>query len=469
MGGHRKSILRAFLGATALALAIIWMAPEVTAQDTQPPLGPNQLLDLIKTKGKYAFAAAAADIAAAQARLEGVWSNLRPSLTGSVSAKRFESKKTPETRKTDVFSKLELVQPIFDFGVTFSRIDAAESDVAAAEERLRVAHNIVLLEGLAVFFDLHSSELHMHSVNQAFTQAYVRWERSKEQLALGRTDAVDVSERLALVETSRHTYYRERSRNGSLRLRLEDLTGVAFTGELIDSPKPPANRPKNVNTEKLIALAEKRNPEIKALAKRAEALAFRRDGTNIRPRIEAFGNVGNSTRESRGRDNYAIGARLTFPFYDGGVKDAERARLNAEHSRVVAELEVRKRKLRRQIRTALLDRSDSWQQIIAAKAQLDMAGRQLTKRQLLYDQERVADLGTGMINFSKTESDLVRATGAFYMDNARLATLIGEEPSRGLVENFLVDILGPGGTPDDQQYTPKEGSGFGQEDQNKIN
>ncbi len=473
MGVCRRPAIRAFLGAGALAIMLtgaLAVAPSVApAQETQPPLSPAKLLELIKANGKYAFAAAAADIDAAQARLDGALSNLYPRLTGSVSAKRYESKKAPETRDSDVLSKLELVQPIYDFGQTYSRVKAARSNLSAAKERLRAARNIVLLEGLAVFFNLHTSELSMHSLNQAHAQAYVRWNSSKERLSLGRTDAINVSERLALVEKSRLAYYRQRSLNGTLRLRLEDLTGIDFTGELIDSPKPPSKRPKTVDTEKLVALAEKRNPEMAALAKRAEALAFERDGTATMPKIEAFGNLAGSSRESRGRDNWAFGARLTVPFYDGGTKRAERARISAEHSRITAEYEVRRRDLRRQIRQGLLDRGDSWQQIIAARAELDFAGRRLAYRQRLYEQERVADLGTGMINFSQAEADLMRAIGSFYVDSARLANLIGEDPARGLAESFPADVVGGAETPDEEQYSPKEGSGFGQPDQDKIN
>jgi D-serine deaminase-like pyridoxal phosphate-dependent protein len=135
----------------------------------------------------------------------------------------------------------------------------------------------------------------------------------------------------------------------------------------------------------------------------------------------------------------------------------------------MAEFEVRRRNLRRQIREGVLARNDSWQQIIAAQAELDVAGRRLAQRQRLYEQERVADLGTGMIDFSRSEATLMQAIGAFYVDSARLAALIGEDPSRGMKVNFLVEIMGSADTPDNQQYTPKEGSGFGQPDQDKIN
>ncbi|MBT7942066.1 MAG: TolC family protein [Alphaproteobacteria bacterium] len=452
-----------------VVLASVVVGPvQAQEKEAQTALSATGLLELIETNGGYAFAAAASNIDAAQARLDGALANLFPRLTGTVTGKYFESKKAVETRDTDVQSKLELVQPIFDFGQTYSRVRAARSDISAAEERLRVARHTVLMEGLAVFYDLHVSDLRLHSLNQDHASAYVRWERSVERLKLGQTDPVTVAEKLARVEKSRFAFHRERSRNSALRLRLEDLTGTVFSGEMIDPPKPPTKKPIEVDTKILFTFAESRNSEIKALSRRAEALGHRRDGTGTRPRIEAFGNVGQTSRESRSRDEWAVGARMTVPFFDGGTKNAERAGLSAEFKRVRAELEVRRRDLRRQLREAMLTRRDSWQQVIAARANKDFLGRRLAKRQRLYEQERVSDLGRAMIEFSAGESDLVRATGTYYIDSARLAVLLGEHPSHGLGEGFLGPLLGGNIDTKEDRFVPKEGSGFGQDDTPKT-
>ncbi len=466
MGVFQKSFAGTLMLAGGVILSL--MSGPAGAQETQPALSPVKLLSLIEANGGYAFAAAAADIEAARARLDGARSNLFPRLTGTVTGRKRDSEKQSETRDSDVYSKLELVQPIYDFGQTTNRVRAARKEISAAEERLRVARDTVLLEGLAVFFDLHASDIRMHSLNQDHASAYVRWERAFERLGLGQVGPIEVAEKLARVEKTRLAYYRERSRNSALRLHLEDLTGTVFSGELIDAPKPPSKRPKEVDTDKLFKIAEKQNPEIAALVRRAEALAFQSEGTANTPRIEAFGSVGSSTTESRSRDTWALGARLTVPFFDGGSKQAERARLRAERKRVLAEIEVRRRDLRRQLRQAVLGQGDAWQQIIAAQAELDFLGRQLSRRQRLYEQERVADLGRAMINFTGAESTLVRAVGAYYLDSAHLAVLLGHAPASGLRENFLADILGGDLAPESESYTPKEGTGFGQDDQFKT-
>ncbi|HEC90028.1 MAG TPA: TolC family protein, partial [Alphaproteobacteria bacterium] len=280
---------------------------------------------------------------------------------------------------------------------------------------------------------------------------------------------VEVAEKLAKVERSRLVYYRERSRNNILRLRFEDLTATPVNGELYAPPQPPAKRPPEVDLEKLIKLAEKRNPDLAALAAKAQSLGIRRDGTGSLPRLEAFGNIAQSTREFRSREDWAFGARLSWPIFDGGIKSARRSRLAAKQAKVLAEYEVRRRSLRRELRKMVLSRADSWQQIIAAKANLDFYDRRLTLRKRLFEQERVTDLGRAMVQFSQGEADLIRATGAYFVDSARLAVLLGESPARGLETGFLGTLLGEKLSPDGGQFTPKGGSGFGQKDQNTIN
>jgi len=444
-------------------------APETTQDSTQGTVPTAaEVLALIESKGSYAFAAAAADLEESRAKVNAARASLFPSLNLTAKSKRLESKKTVETRNSETASKLELVQPIYDFGLSYNRIRAARTDAKAAEEKLRAARNLVLLEGLAIFYDLHASESLLHTLSQDHAHAYVRWERAQERQVLKKSDPVEVAEKLARVETSRLSYYRERSRNNLLRLRLEDLTGLTIAGELYDPPPPPAKKPPEVDLDKLIAFAEKRNPELITLVQQAEALGLLRAGTGTYPKLEAFGNVGTSTREWRSREEWAVGARLSWPIFDGGIKSAERAGIAARKKKVLAALEIRRRELRRELRKAVLSRADSWQQVIAARAKLDFEDRALTRRKRQYDQERVSDLGRAMVTFTQAETDLIKSTGAYYVDSARLALLLGESPGRGIEPNFLGSILGKTLTPESDQFTPKGGSGFGQQDQNTI-
>jgi len=442
---------------------------DFTAAQEQPKEpSAQQVLELIESNGNYAFAAAAADIEIARAKRDQARSALFPRLSLNTTAQGYKPGQYWRNDNSEIYGDLEVVQPIYDFGKTGSQINAAGSDVEAAQQALVTARNTVLLEGLALFFNLHASELQVRAFNENLASAYVTWDRDKEQLGLGRASPLDVARSLALVEKNRLEYYRERSRNNAIRIRLEELIGQTLPTELIASPTPPRKAPLEVSREEFSLLVIKRNPEIAKLMKQAEAARMRRGGVSNLPSLEAFGNVGRFSRTSRSRNDYAVGARLSWPIFNGGLQDAERNQLAAEESRLNAHIDVKRRTLRLRAYSALMDRDDAYQRVIAAKAELDYAQKNLLRRQQLYGQERVADLGRAMIDNTGAEAELIRATGAYNIEMARIAVLLGLNPGQGLSDEFLGDTLGIKEGPR-ENYTPKAGSGFGQDDQDKVN
>ncbi|HEC91106.1 MAG TPA: hypothetical protein ENI55_05510, partial [Alphaproteobacteria bacterium] len=92
-------------------------APEIAQM---PPGLPDarKTLELIEANGGYAFAAAAADLSAAKAQVNGARGRLFPRLTYTATARRLDSKVAGETRNSEVRSSLELAQTIYDFGET---------------------------------------------------------------------------------------------------------------------------------------------------------------------------------------------------------------------------------------------------------------------------------------------------------------------------------------------------------------
>jgi len=435
-------------------------------QTTEP--SARKILELIEVNGSYAFAAAAADINIARAMRDQARSALYPRVSLNATGQGYQSSQKGRDDNTELYGDLEVVQPIYDFGKTGTAIDAAGSDVEAAEQALITARNTVLLEGLALFFELHASEVQLRADNENHASAYVRWDRAKEQLGRGRASPLDVAGALALVEKTRLEYYRERSRNNTYRIRLEELIGQSLPEELILPPPPPEKAPLEVNRNEFTTIVYNKNPEIAALMKLLEATQIRRGGVSNLPSIEAFGNVGQTSRSTSGRNDYAVGARLSWSIFNGGIQGAERNRLAAEESRLNGQIEVKRRRLRLQAHSVLMDRDDAYQRVIAAKAGLDYAQKNLLHRQQLYAQDRVADLGRAMIENSGAEAELIRATGAFNIEMARVAVLLGFNPGEGLNDGFLDDVLGLKESPG-ADFVPKGGSGFGQDDQNKVN
>jgi outer membrane protein TolC len=454
--------------ASGISVVASSVAPAL-AQDLSSTLSAKDVLALISAHGDPSLAVADADTKIANARLDEATSGLMPRLSMSATSQLYRPSAThtyPDDN-AEAYGSLDVVQPLYDFGKTGAEVNAAGAEVRAAEYAQTSTRNAMLLEGLALYFNLHASELQLRALNEASTSAYLEWNRAKDNLSYGRASPLDVAKALKFAEQSRLDYYRERTRNAEYRQRLQELMGADLPEELISPPKPPAKRPAQVDRDAFSKLVISRNLELQAMDKQIEAMAFRRGGVKAVPSLDAFGSLGSTSRELRGRNDYAVGARLSWPIFDGGVTNARKMRLAAEESRLVAKREAKKNDLRKKAYQFLMDLDDAYQQVIAALAASDYTDKNLLMRQQLYEQERVADLGTAMIERTGSEADLVRATGAYYMVMARIATALGEEPDRGLDDAFLTGELGlkaesQGG------FTPKGGTGFGQEDQNEV-
>ena len=431
-------------------------------------LSASQVFEMIEANGDYAIDLANADMDIAHARLAEAGAGLMPRLTLSATTQfyRPSSASYPDDN-AEAYGSLEIVQPIYDFGQTANAEQAAQKVADAAAIRLLSARNTILLEGLALFYNLHASELEIRALYEGHTSAYLGWDRAKENLTLGRASPVDVAKTLTVTEQTRLAYFRERSRNVGYRLRLEELVGKDLPGELISPPPPPKKKHADVNRKAFLAAMWDRNLDLQALAKQAEGARLRRAGIGSLPRLNSFANTGYTTRDLRGRTDYAVGARLSWPIFDGGITRAKKSRLAGEESQMKINFEAKKRELRRQAITTLLERDDAYQRVLSALAGHDYTSKNLLRRQQLYDQERVADLGRAMIDHTKAEAELVRATGSYYMVRARIALLLGEHPNQGLNDEFLGQVIGVEDH-EGESFVPKSGTGFGQQDQDQF-
>ena len=109
----------------------------------------------------------------------------------------------------------------------------------------------------------------------------------------------------------------------------------------------------------------------------------------------------------------------------------------------------------------------SWQGVVAATAKLDHARKNLALQQQLYSQEQSTSLGAAMTVETKAEAQLVKATGEYYGYLVRLAVYLDREPEEGLAPDFPNRLMTMGLGDSGAQFVPKEGSGFGQDDQNE--
>jgi adhesin transport system outer membrane protein len=398
---------------------------------------PAELLGMIGDNPQLAMANASTDIATAN--LEKAMSALRPRAEINLDTKRFQSMRAVESRNSDVYGRLEIVQPLYDFGRSSGAIDAARSDTDARRSKALTVRNTLMLEGLAQYYALHASDLDVQALQEDNTIAFFRASRLQDKVAVGTANPIDVIDLRAKAEKAQYSYYGARSHNQEIRLRLQELTGVAFV-ETTFTPSPPDDGPFEVDVDKILERAESALPELVGLRRHKQAFVARRDAVGLRPRVEAYGRLGESTRNLRGREDWAVGARFVLPLYAGGEPGAERARFAAEIRRIDGAIEARRRALRREVHVAVLARNDNWVRIRAARTAYKATRQRLVLEQLQRTQDRQATIGGMSARLTHIEADLVRAIGAYHMAGARLSTLLGMHPGESFKANFLEDV-----------------------------
>jgi outer membrane protein TolC len=398
---------------------------------------PEAFIELISKSPLLATDAASADIA--RARLDEALSALRPRLTGKLDGKRFSSMRAAESRDSDVLGSLEIIQPVYDFGKSSNSIDAARADVRAQDRDRKIRAGTLILEGMALYYELHASDLEVQALEEDNTIAFFVASRLEEKDALGDANPIDLLEARANRDLARYNYFRAKGNNLGIRLRLEELTGLAFK-ETTLTPDVPDVQAINIDSEKVIALTRDSYPLLLSLKERREALLARARSADFSPQIEAYGRVSESTRNLRGRDDWAVGARVIVPLFDGGKGASEKAQWMGQLRHLDARIAEMERGLVRNTHLALLARSNARLRLTAAKTAYKAGRQRLLLEQLQRSQDREASVGGASARIGHIETELVRAIGAWHIAGLRLASMLGRPLGDSFASNFLEDL-----------------------------
>ena len=290
----------------------------------------------------------------------------------------------------------------------------AKIDSSAAKQTFDQVRARLMEEGIRVYFDLHTSELMIRHHFEEHASAYVRWERAKEYKVANEVDEIEVADWLSKVETTRLVLYKEQRKYGLLRLRLSELTGETFSEEMVQPAKPPTEKPPSLSVERLIKATH---------------------DAGILPYVHPY--------------------VPTVPPYSLNVRSAGVA--------------TKARTIEYQVQEVVTGINLAWQGIVTARANLAHSRRNLALQQQLYSQEQSVRLGEAMTQETKSEADLVEATGDYYVNLVKLANMLDMRPESAIEPDFLAKLVKLGYGDSGEQFVPKGGSGFGQDDQNEIN
>jgi outer membrane protein len=365
------------------------------------------------------LAAARAQTAGAQARVNGSLAPLLPQVNASASYAR-QTANTPARAGVPASSSFDtqnyfafgarLNQLVWDFGSTWNRYEGADIEASSYRETESAILRSVLLGVRVAFFtavadkaivvvaqdNLAAQERHLAQV-EGFVAAGARPEIDLAQV---RSDVANA--RLQLVDAK--SAYESSKADLNLAMGVEGGTAYDVEGEEL-APVDVEGAPE----EQLVDLAVKARPELRAVARQVEAQERRISAAKGEywPSLgvsTGVGDVGTDIQDLAW--NWDVTATLTWPLFEGGATRAQVQELEAARLAASAQLEGQRQQIRQEVVRARL-------RIEGAKAAVEAAGQALeAARETLRLAEARYQAGAGsIIELQDAQVKVVSASG----------------------------------------------------------
>ncbi len=323
---------------------------------------------------------------------------------------------------------LFLRKPLYDFGHSSSRYEAARQSVLGAEQRYQALLLQRRVSIMRAYFDVLLADMEYARDNEALATAYISFDRLRTRQELGQTSDIAVAELGSEYQQARVQLSLSETRQRATRARLANVLGrPGMLPSEVRRPVLEYHQRKLPEYEKVLAQAMNTNPLLKSLqaemgAAQQQLEAARASGM---PRLDAELEASEYSRELGGSDHWRAGVYLTIPLYTGGRVDASAAQQQAAVYRIQAALEQAKYDLQQQV----LDR---WLELQTLKLQRERANSLQDYRELYLDQSRAnyemefkSDLGDAMVRLSEAQLELAKNDYDFAIAWERLVVLVG--------------------------------------------
>ncbi len=322
-------------------------------------------------------------------------------------------------------------QNLYDFGRRSRMVDAAKQNLAGAELDLYGTEQRQRLAILQAFFNVLLADQRYTTLNERMAIYYVRYDKAKDRRELGLTSDYD----LARFEREYQDVLLERAQADAdrrmTRRRLAELLGR------------PDQLPTKLKAPKLAALFKRPTPELdvalndvlngdsmlQALQARYSAsedslqAARRQTAPSIYAQLEGE----SAARELRSTDPFRAGLYISFPLYQGGLRNAAIGKAQAERMKLQSAIAQRSARLREQT-TDLLEMIQVYRGAgrSRVKAMENYSDLNFTRKQTLYQMEKATDLGDAMVEESAAKLARMKNDFALAMNWARLLMLEGK-------------------------------------------
>lgn len=329
----------------------------------------------------------------------------------------------------DSAASLLVSKPLYDFGITDARLNLLdiERQVLLIERQRAIEQRRLLI--LEKYFDVLNSDNDFISENENLAIGFIRFDRARENLALGSSSAIDVARLQSEYERIRQSRYQAENQQRLTRMILAETMGFPqHISNSLEEPDIQIDKPLNNDVEALIEQALTNSNEAKLLNGRsriAEYAIQQADMTGS-PRLDFELELSTYKRETSTRDDWRASIYFDVPLYSG-ARSSNLTLAKTRYQKALARIS----QYRSQIRLQVLQLWQSIQQyrLIAEGAAVEQSYRDLylDRSRAEYDLEFKTDLGDAMVQFSRARTERLKALYAFELAYSRLQTLVGAE------------------------------------------
>jgi len=341
---------------------------------------------------------------------------------------------SPDDNVTDDH-KLSLFvrKPLYDFGLSSSRIEAAQQTTQGSEQRYHAAVQQRRVTIMRAYFDVLLADMEYARDNEALATAYIAFDRLRTRQELGQASDIEVSELESAYQQARVQLSLSETRQRATRARLANVLGrPGMLPSTVQRPELNYHTRKLPEYEQLVAQALQNNTLLRAL--QAELTGAQKQVDVVRaasggPRLDGELEASTYSRELGNSDTWRAGVTLTMPLFTGGRTDAAVAAQQAEVYRIQAVLDQVRFDLRQQV-------LDLWLALQTLKLKREGAYSQQDYRELYLDQSRAnyemefkADLGDAMVRLSEAQLEVARNDYDYAIAWEQLLALTGDSGS----------------------------------------
>jgi outer membrane protein TolC len=422
-------MMRKFAFSAVAGVLQLSMAMSSAAQSLPDPLTLEHAMQFADDAEAYVLIEAQSGIELSRSELQRAESALGFRAQLELEAAYIEpSEITYDQSSNDSSATLRLSKPIYDFGGSQKKIEAASLEQQALQANLPYVIAQRKLSIARDFFEVILADLKYVWDNEALAIAYVSYDSVQDRHALNQVSDLELmASETAYLETLHARNISEAQQRQSRAILAETLNRPSQLPTNLQRPSLSfVNQPLPEYTE-VMQKVEQSNPYIKLAETRLLAAQQRVDAEDkqMRPLLSAEVAVSEYAREKTSDDLRAT-LNLVVPLYESrsiksAVARARSAWMKQRAETLNIKIQVRQQALQLWQRINVLQKR--YQQLLSTQAFRELS---LDKSRALYEMEVKTDLGDSMVAISETQYKRAKNEFELVLAWMQLQLLMGE-------------------------------------------